>query len=226
MNTFTTQKILILMFFGIWVASPLDAQTHSTKFNDYIGWGVSVGSSSTQQSRIGLMYSTTYTHWFSENIAFDAGISINQRDYRTTLPTPYTDVQQSQVAIYGDATLLFTLAQFGASDLTIGLGPSLQYLDGFSSNYLHNFIRSLPVDPRNIFFIQVIDAYSFGGNFKIDYNIPIRESNCEIGIRAQGHFFAVPFTGLVERFPAQITTAPIQYGGWSARLGVFLRFGV
>jgi hypothetical protein len=72
----------------------------------------------------------------------------------------------------------------------------------------------------------MIDAYSLGGNLKLDYNIPVRESNCEIGIRAQGHFFAVPFSGLVEQLPAQITTAPIQYGGWSARLGVFVRFGI
>lgn len=172
------------------------------------------------------MYSTTYTHWFSETLGLDAGISINQRDYRTTSPFLYRDVQKSQVAIYGDATMLFTLARFGASDFTLGVGPSLQYLDGFSSNYLHNFDPSSPVDPRNIFFIQIIDAYSFGGNLKLDYNIPVRDSNCEIGIRAQGHFFAIPFTGLVERFPTQITAAPLLYGGWSARLGVFVRFGV
>lgn len=219
-------SLVIVCMLHIYLTHSAFAQIPNGKYSNYIGWGISLGTSTVHYTRLGLMYSTSYTHRFSDDIALDAGVSITQQSYRTTRPFPYSDAQRSQVAIYGDATLMFTIGRINASDLTIGIGPSIQYLDGFSSSYLHNFDPSLPVSPRNIFFQQIIDAYSLGGNLKIDYNIPIRDSNCEIVIRAQGHFFAVPFAGVVEAPPSRISTAPLQYGGWSARLGVFLRFGV
>jgi hypothetical protein len=225
----TLSHIVWIVIISVCCINPVAGQQTDTlrhRYNNYIGWGVSVGSGSAQQARLGLMYSTSYTRTLLDKISLDASLNVSQRDFHLNNIIPFSDVTYAHTAIFTDISLFYQLGQCSRSSLHIGLGASIQYQNAFFSSYLPPQITMGFGGPQNIFFQQIIDAYSLGGNLKLDYNIPVRDSNCEIGIRAQGHFFAVPFTGLVERFPAQITTAPIQYGGWSARLGVFLRFGV
>jgi hypothetical protein len=205
---FIAQIMLVLILFAPDISRAQDEASPSR--NDFASWGLSYTHSDITMDRIGAMFSTAFSHKFSEFMSMEYGVHFtgSSLSYSSVLGAFWYHIAQH--SIVGDVTVVYTPFA-SVQGLQISVGPSLRF-------------RSLlegSLSAGNITEKQVIGSYSFGGTAKIDYCLPLN-NDMQIIFRAQSHSFLTAFSGEATPITTQF---PIYKQGGSLSLGVFLRVG-
>jgi hypothetical protein len=172
----------------------------SSKSN-YAGWLISWAGGTATLGRDGVMFSTFYAHSLSKIMHIETGL--HYLAYSALYPplrfginsmmmpnrSEFDSLRIYSIAWMHDVTIFFQ--PFG-NNFSIGIGPALEWRRQMEATF--NIFGSVPSESH------LRETVALGGNFKVEYFIPIKQ-NLDIGIRGQLHLFLAPATTGGFNFP-------------------------
>lgn len=210
-NTFFAHLTILMVLSAPEISFSQEKSATSTQFHNFASWGVNYTHSDVTMNRIGLMFSTAYTHSFTESIGVECGVQFSgsSLSYNSVLGGIWEHVAQH--AVVGDIAVISTPFA-SAKAFQISAGASMRFRSLLSGSM---FFAGVVTEK------QIIGSFALGGTIKIDYSIPLGD-NSHVVLRAQAHSFFPAFSGEEEVITSQF---PLYNTGRSMSLGAFLRVG-
>jgi hypothetical protein len=182
------------------------AQSFETAPRNHAGWVASFAGGTSTLGRGSLMLTTFYSYTVSPSLDVEGALH-----YVGMAERWGAEPRGSQISAYqgsswtGDITVLWKPFSGGGQRFHVGVGPSLQWQAiGIPSTTLFG-------NGQSLYQIRHSEQSMLGGNFKIEYCIPV-SGTFDVGMRGQIHLFLPPFSG-----------SGISHSDGQASIGLFLR---